>query len=289
MNNGRCFFVVLVLAGLLASRPAGGQRPIPYSALNPVQESLDSHAGVELRSSLEGIASEMRLIPPSALGCNNPVYARIKKLSDGTWFLMYHNGRIGSSVWYNLSKDLVHWDPPQLLFSARPARTPAGDDQWRYSSADAIVLKGGELLAYAALRADKGYRYYPECNHIAMRRSRDNGRTWEAEEFIYDGTAWEPFMLELPYGKLQCYFTDTEPQKFNSGTSIVESLDGGHTWGPGGVGNCYKVIRQYKYTDGDTPVYTDQMPCVRVLNDGHTLLGFMESRLGHRPDVTEST
>ena len=277
----------IVLLGVALSSSSRNKEEIRIAridSLNAVPESIDSHRGEEMRSSLEPMAASMQLIPPSALGCKNPVYARIKKLANGNYFLMYHNGRIGSSVWYNISPDLVNWSEPQFVFKARPTTTPAGEDQWRYSSADAIVLNNGDLLAFVALRANKGYRYYPECNHVAMRRSTDNGLTWGEEEFIYDGTVWEPYMLQLPSGKIQCYFTDTEPQKLNSGTSIVESEDNGYTWKPGGLSNCYKVIRQYKYTDEGTDIYTDQMPCVKMLNDGHTLLGFVESRLGPKPE-----
>ena len=276
--------VSLIVLFPATARVKEGVKVARIDSLNAVRESLDSHKGVEMHSSLEPMAASMQLIPPSALGCKNPVYARIKKLADGTYFLMYHNGRIGSSVWYNLSPDMVNWSEPQFVFKARPTTTPAGEDQWRYSSADAIVLDNGDILAFVALRANRGYRYYPECNHIAMRRSTDNGKTWGEEEFIYDGTVWEPYMLQLPSGKIQCYFTDTEPQKLNSGTSIVESEDNGYTWKPGGLSNCYKVIRQYKYTDDGTEIYTDQMPCVKMLNDGHTLLGFVESRLGPKPE-----
>lgn len=247
--------------------------------MNLQEEPLDSHSGLEMHSSLEPVAKYNMVIPAAKLGCVNPVYARIKKMQDGRYFLMYHNGRIGSNVYYNTSSDLFTWDAPVKLFSACPTVTPDGEDERRYSSADAIVLQNGDILAYVAARANYGYRYFPQCNYISMKRSCDNAKTWGEEEFIYNGTTWEPFMLQIPSGKIQCYFTDTYPKLLNSGTSYVESSDNGHTWSPQGVGECFKTIRQYKYTVDGVKLYTDQMPCVRLLNNGETYLGFMEARL----------
>lgn len=166
------------------------------------------------------------------------------------------------------------------LFEAHPITTKFGPDERRYSSADATVLRNGDILVCVSARAHKGYSKSPECNYIAMKRSSDNGRSWSEEQFIYHGTTWEPYILQLPDGKIQCYFTDSAPQLRSSGTSIIESLDNGRTWMPQGVSNCYRVIRQHRYSDKDSShIFTDQMPCVRVLKDGKTLLGFMESRI----------
>lgn len=283
-NKMNRLILSVIFAALLAgsvSLHAGGEglSIATVDMMNKGTASPDSHSGLEMRSRLELMAKYDLIIPASRLGCPNPVYARIKKMADGRYFLMYHNGRIGSNVFYNTTSDLLNWSAPTELFHACPVTTPDGDDERRYSSADAIVLQNGDILAYVAARANHGYRFYPQCNYISMKRSRDNGKTWGEEEFIYHGTVWEPFMLQLPSGKIQCYFTDTEPKLLNSGTSIVESDDNGYTWTPDGLSECYKVIRQYKYTEDGTKIYTDQMPCARLLNNGKTYLGFLEARL----------
>lgn len=255
--------------------------------LNVDEEPLDSHAGEEMYSVLEPMAAYSILVPSSQL-ITNPVYARIKKMHDGNFLLLYQGSQIGSTTYYNIGTDLASWGARKTLFQAYAITTPDGSDQRRYSSADAVVLQNGDILAFVAARANKGYSKYPEYNYISMKRSTDNGQTWGEEEFVYNGTTWEPYMLQLPSGKIQCYFTDTDPVKLNSGTSIVESTDNGKTWTPTGVSNCYKVIRQYKYDNDGTPIYTDQMPSVRMLNDGHTLLGFMEARL-EKPENSPAT
>ena len=91
---------------------------------------------------------------------------------------------------------------------------------------------------------------------------------------IFEGTNWEPYLLQLPDGRIQCYFTDCLPATRNSGTSVITSTDNGRTWH-----GHMRVCRQYKYDDKGVRIFTDQMPCFRLLNDGETLFGFLEARL----------
>lgn len=257
--------------------------------LNLLPESVDSHRGEEAYSVLEPIKAYMQVVPATTLKTATPIYARVKMLADSTFLLMYQNANSASTVYYSRSNDLCEWQEGQALFAPYVVTTPAGSDMRKYSAGDAVVLSNGDILAVAGFRANSGYRYYPECNGISIRRSTDNGFSWGEEQIIYSGTVWEPYLLELPNGKLQCYFTDAEPVLRNSGTSVVESTDGGATWSSTAVGDCYKVIRQYKYDNRGTAIYTDQMPSVRMLNDGHTLLGFMEARLEDDASSATST
>lgn len=247
--------------------------------LNKEDEQLDSHAGEEASSVLEMDFNSNIVVPASTLGVTTPVYSRIKKKKAGGYLLLFQDAQIASNVYFSHSNDLKSWSTGQFLFKEESITSSQGADSRRFSSADATVLSNGDILAVAAFRANKAYKYSPETNGIMMRRSKDNGLTWGPQQVIYTGTNWEPYLLELPSGQLQCYFTDTEPLSENSGTSMVVSNDGGNTWSPAGVGNCYKVIRQYKYLNQGKRIYTDQMPCVRLLNDGETLAGFMEARL----------
>lgn len=258
--------------------------------MNMEEEPADSHEGEEMYSLLEPMAEYSILVPSSELGCSTPVYSRIKKMHNGNFLMMYQNAQIGSNIYCNISSDLFSWGRSAYLFLQNSITSSVGSDQRRYSSADAVVLSNGDVLACVAARANKAYSKNPADNYIAMKRSTDNGETWGEEQFIYNGTTWEPYLLQLPSGKIQCYFTDTDPSKGrgNSGTSIVESEDNGYTWSPNGLSNCYKVIRQYKYMYEGTRIYTDQMASVRMLNDGHTLLGFMEARL-EEPANNEGT
>ncbi len=239
----------------------------------------DLHAGEETHSCLEAMYPYMQIIGKDVLGTEKPVYSRIKQCKDGSYILFFQANQVASTIYYSKSDDLLTWSDAEIIFRPYSIDTPEGKDERRYSSADGIVLSNGDILIGAAFRANSKYRKYPELNGVAIKRSTDNGATWSDEQVIYQGTNWEPYFLELPSGKIQCYFTDTEPNVRNSGTSIVESSDMGYTWTPTGVSNCYKVIRQYKYMTSGQRIYTDQMASVRMLSDGHTLIGFMEARL----------
>ncbi|MGN0188847.1 MAG: exo-alpha-sialidase [Candidatus Cryptobacteroides sp.] len=256
--------------------------------VNLAEEETGSHKGWELRSTLEPLS--VCSLGRNVLSIEDPYYPRIKKCADGSFLLMWQNGQIGSTIYCCTSSDLKNWSVPKKIFAPVDITTPDGADVRRYSSADAVVLSDGDVIAVTSFRAHKGYKYYPECNGISIRRSRDNGKTWSEEQVIYQGTNWEPYILELPSGRLHCYFTDTDPLLRNSGTSLVRSDDRGQTWSPSGPGQRERVIRQYKYLNQGKRIYTDQMPCIRMLNDGHTLLGFMEARLeeGNVPGGTSS-
>ena len=76
----------------------------------------------------------------------------------------------------------------------------------------------------------------------------DKGKTWSAPKHLYKSKiwdenvtvgCWEPFVLELPDGTVQIYFADETPyyggtnsnQRDWHNISVIESKDGGDTWG----------------------------------------------------------
>jgi len=258
--------------------------------LNKETDRIDSHEGEEASSALEMDYNSYTVVPSEILSPTSsivaPVYARIKKTKAGNYLLFYHGSQIGAHVYFSRSSDLKTWAKGKYLFQMKNnVGSPANpNDSQRYHGADAVVLANGDILVAASYRANNGYTNYPECNGIVIRRSRDDGISWSAEQVIYRGTNWEPYLLQLPSGRIQCYFTDSDPSIreinsiSNSGTSLVYSDDNGATWQPSsGVSNAYKVIRQYiKTLDNGIRIYSDQMPVVRLLNDGINMAGIME-------------
>ncbi len=242
--------------------------------MNTVAEPLDSHAGEERFSVLEPVFEYMQLIPAEHLKTDRTaIYPRVKQMADGRYILFCQGGQIASRIYYYTSDDLKHWSEGRILFEPREIRTSEGSDRRCYSTTDAVVLANGDLLAACSFRASGGYKRNIGCG-IVLKRSRDNGRSWSEEQVIFEGTNWEPYLLQLPDGRVQCYFTDCLPATRNSGTSVITSDDDGRTWH-----GHMRVCRQYKYDDRGVKIFTDQMPCFRVLNDGKTLLGFLEARL----------
>lgn len=247
-----------------------------------VSETLNSHEGSEKFSALEPMFDYVRVIPDSFLTAVVPdsapeqksaVYPRIKRMADGRYIMFYQGGRVASRIMYSLSDDLRTWTEPVLLWKPYAITTVEGKDTRRFTTADAVVLPDGEILVVCSYRASKGYKKGIGCG-LVLRRSSDNGQTWSEPEVIYEGPNWEPYLLYLPGGDIHCYFTDCVPAIRDSGTSVVVSRDGGRTWG-----EYRKISRQFKYVSDGHMIFTDQMPSVRLLNDGRTLCGFFESRL----------
>ena len=269
------YIIIATIAILTPSALLGRNRLHTINELNRTPHVINSHAGVERHSSLEADHSTYRIIPKEELDIKGrPTYSRIKRLGNGEWLLLFQGYQIGSYIYYSISNDLKTWSYRKALFSAYYVEHEQGKDHRRFSTADAVVLQNGDILVACSYRANKGYRDDIDCG-IMLRRSSDNGKTWSEEEIIYRGANWEPYLLQLPDGRVQCYFTDSKPAIKNSGTSLIISADNGKTWSEKQI-----VCRQHRctYEDG-TRIYTDQMPSFRLLNDGTTLLGFLESNI----------
>ncbi len=248
-----------------------------------------SHLGQECWSSLEPIHAQDTLIPTLSLLPHDlpedqaaPFYPRIKALRDGRYIMFWQGGQISSRVYYAHSTDLLHWGKPVRMYGPHQVQVDKHKPYRRYMTSDAVVLKTGEIVNVTSFRSDM-YASGKGCG-IMISRSRYNGDEWNNKAIIYEGPNWEPFLLELPDGTLQCYFTDAKPQTANSGTSMIESYDGGYTWT-----KKKRVCRQYKYYHMDERIYTDQMPSFCVLADGKTAFGFLEARLEEGGYGTGST
>ena len=252
-----------------------------------------SHAGEEKWSVMQPMTGYSYIIPHAWLTKDAPddqrkaMYPRIKKMASGEYIMFYHGSPTGSRIWSSISSDFKEWSEPVLLYGPETVTVNGAKDWRRFVNMDAAVMPDGEILAVCSFRATEHYNSGLGCG-LMLTRSTDNGRSWSDPVQIYEGPNWEPFILRLPDGKLQCYFTDATPQTRNSGTSLIESSDGGDSWSL-----KKRVCRQYKYRydgpDGDFSgqnIYTDQMPCFRVLNDGKTIAGFLEARLETPLSVT---
>lgn len=267
------------------------------SDMNKRRAALNSHAGEEQWSRLQPIHSYTRLISnefllgdlpgfnPKEYPCS---YPRLKKMADGSFILFYMPQSHGSSIYYTISNDLITWSDPVLLLDSYKTVIRDKEVQIRYVNMDAAVLPDGDILGVCQFWCREFYRAELGTGIVTV-RSSDNGKTWTSPQVIYEGPNWEPYLLPLPDGNIHCYFTDSTPETWNSGVSVMTSSDNGHTWSA-----KKRVCRSYKYeydkeTTREKSIYTDQMPSFRVLNDGKTLMGFLEARLANPPSNSGKT
>ena len=272
---------------------------------------LNSHADQEQWSVLQPMYETFTVIPHAYLVKEAITYSdqwfacypRIKKMNSGEYIMFWHGGEFGTRIWCSISSDLKRWSEPKILYNAEHITVNGKADVRRYVNMDAVVMPDGEILAVCSYRAAANYGLGLDCG-LKLIRSKDNGRTWSKPQIIYEGPNWEAYLLLLPDQKtIHCYFTDAIPQSRNSGTALITSTDRGATWTSK---KC--VCRQYKYdhfcpdhgtAEGNKcpadcskkdlfgqKIYTDQMPCFRVLNDGKTIAGFLEARLETPTNIT---
>ena len=259
----------------------------PIGQLNQGADEINSHADVTARSSVKMNYRSYVNLGQSVTGNDNPNYARIKKLSDGSYILFNHYGGQGNAngfdIYYATSPDLENWTSRGLFLERYVITNSRGNQDKRvFTNPNAIVLSNGDLLAFASYRANMSYNYL-DCQYdhgIVILRSTDNGRTWSDPQEIYHGPNWEAHMVEMPSGELQCYFSESRPwiSGGHSGTSMVVSADHGATWTPGLDQTPWRVIRQHwENSDKNATFYTDQMPVVVRLNNSNKLAAALES------------
>ena len=293
----------MLLAACAGSAPLNPDKPSDPASVNLTtvmdlhhDAVLNSHAGDELYSVLQPMYNWFDVMPHEKLTAGVPasateqqqaIYPRIKKMSDGRYIMFYHGGRFGTRIWYITSDDFRKWTEPVMLFGPVNVEIINAEgkkvkDVIRYVNPDSAVLPNGDLLMVCSYRAAGNYSDGIN-GGLSFMRSTDNAKTWGERMDVPVGTNWEPYLLVLP-DRIQCYYTDATPMTRNSGTSVIESFDGGKTWS-----EKKRVCRQYKYDyftrdpektkyNGEK-IYTDQMPCFRLLNDGKTLVGWLEARL----------
>ena len=216
-------------------------------------------------------------------------YPRIKRMRDGRFLLLYQTTQHSWNVYQTISRDLKHWAKPELLFASH--KILDGADDRCYATADARVLDNGDVLAVCSFRANKRFSTHMELDGLMMRRSTDNGRTWQDEQVIYVGANWEPFVHQTPQGEVQVYFTHGAPKRVidnvtgSTGVAIIRSHDRGRTWTPQVTDYPYaadRVAQQYtRTTDDGVKMFTDQMPSALQTHPRGGIALAMES---HMPD-----
>lgn len=299
----------------------------PISKLYTISElnrdaTNGSHNNDNYKSaSLETNFRETAILTSEATGYaryDNAWYPRIKKVNDNLYLMLYMYGQYGQHLYYVTSADGVNWNAPEVLWNSAdfPAFTYADgelegtSDRYHAANPDACVLDDGTILCVYAVRAVKGYRYYPTHSGLFMKRgtpTSDGKIEWSDEFKIYTGQVWEPSIIKLSNGEVHVYFTQVAPDIVEHGydeshrsteTGLIISKDGFNTWAPNvqaGDTNFYRAITVFREYVGDKldaysgkyrPHFNGQMPVVTELSNGKLFLATEIKQLNNRFKVS---
>lgn len=218
-------------------------------------------------------SSAKRVLPDISFEWDEPLvlcpggYTRVHSLTDGRLMCSYtykNNGFIRYS-----DDNGYSWGAPCMVMKSYEWFNENGSTLVGMHNPETLQLSSSnpyypERLFYIVnLRpSEKKSSIHPY--GIAYVTSDDGGATWSemktlflSEQWNHDVSkgCWEPFLMELPDGTIQMYFSDETPY-FKNGDhfqniSVMESHDGGNNWiGPRIV--CY------------TPKFRDGMPSTMI-------------------------
>lgn len=163
-------------------------------------------------------------------------YPRMRRIKDNSLLVFYENGK-GDIEFKRSFDEGVSWSETTIVYESFEYEDQNQGQSTRIKifNPELIQLGNGDLLLACNLRPVKD-GIYPFS--IALKRSTDNGSTWEKERVVYkahtsfkDG-CWEPSFLALPDGTLQLYFANEFPytESDEQEISMLSTIDNGVTW-----------------------------------------------------------
>ncbi|MGV8964197.1 MAG: exo-alpha-sialidase [Candidatus Saccharimonadaceae bacterium] len=156
------------------------------------------------------------------------------RINDNSLLVFYENGK-GDILSKRSLDEGVTWSVPNVAYESYFYENQKQSTKINIANPEFIQLKNNDLLLACNLRPAKN-DVYPFS--IAVKRSIDEGYTWETEQVIYkahnhfrDG-CWEPAFLALPDGTLQIYYANEFPYTASDEQeiSMLSSSDNGVTW-----------------------------------------------------------
>ena len=165
---------------------------------------------------------------------DNGFYPRMRRINDNSLLTFYENGK-GDVVFKRSTDEGATWSESNVAYKSFVYENQDQSSKVNIANPEIIQLENNDLLLACNLRPAKD-GVYPFS--IAIKRSTDNGYTWEPAQVIYkahnrfrDG-CWEPSFLELPDGTLQIYFANEFPytESDEQEISMISSSDNGHAW-----------------------------------------------------------
>lgn len=239
MNNRLFGFLVLplCLAGLMGLSAVD-------TACTPAPRKV-SHGGIMVEW------EDAQLLAPGG-------YARVHRLNDGSYMAVYSRGGNGC---FKISNDGCRtWSTARtaMTYNSYSAPVPVNVSNAEFAQlSNSNPYRPGRIIYAANIRPSENQSSQTPYT-IAISTSDDIGKTWTGIRDVYKSKIWdrdvlrgcyEPCVLELPDGTVQIYFADETPYYEKRLTyqniSVIESKDGGDTWGPARI-VCYNE----KYRDG---------------------------------------
>ncbi len=259
----------------------------PFHELNQGQAEINSHAD-EWASAVLKMDYRSHIVLNESIGANEPRYPRIRTLDGGKYMLTWQKRAAswtnnGADTYYSFSDDLKEWTFARSLWQSRDVTNGLGGTSKRwYTNANVLQLSNGDVLAVACFWNNATYSNIScKADHgIVVKRSKDSGLTWSEDRIIYNGPCWEPHLIELPSGEIQCFFSESRPwiSGSHSGTDMLMSTDGGENWLPAVGRDAYRVMRKKWWNEPlQMDCYTFQMPVGVVLNNSSQFAFVMES------------
>lgn len=178
-------------------------------------------------------------------GC---AYGRVHMLNDGRLMASFEGS--DCQGYCRFSSDNGNTWTAQSLVIAKDEKKTGAESTWtNIANCEFAQLSSSHpdhpgRIIYAANIRPSGNRSDIFPYSICCVTSDDGGASWSSRRIVYSSRkwssavargCWEPFVLELPGGLVQIYFSDETPYWASGDAfqniSVIESKDGGDTWG----------------------------------------------------------
>jgi len=162
-------------------------------------------------------------------------YPRLTRLKDSTLVVVYETRTGNVHLKRSIDNGLTWSDPEEVFSKFVYAALDGKSTIVNIANPEIKQLKNGDIVIACNYRPARA-EIAPYS--IVIRRSTDNGKTWQVPQNLYtaaprfgDG-CWEPSFLQLPNGELQVYFANESPYRKSDEQeiSMLSSQDGGITW-----------------------------------------------------------
>ncbi|WEK36092.1 MAG: exo-alpha-sialidase [Candidatus Pseudobacter hemicellulosilyticus] len=158
-------------------------------------------------------------------------YGRMYRLPNQDLLLTYGCGPDASNTRVNIvlrrsSDNGVTWSSPEILLDGMNSSYYRG-----FANAELLVMQNGWLMLTFGGKAKVDDNVH---NDVQIAISKDNGYTWGAPVYISKGRYWEPYLIQLPDGEIELFWS-SEAKWFPSSDVQQEILmsrskDNGLSW-----------------------------------------------------------